>query len=136
MKRTARERKPLVRLCCEELKTPPMSKEARMNAMDKKARARLEAAGFDVFDDACDALGLTDAEKAIVDARQAAKAELERLRAEGKISQAELARRMGTKQPAVSRLFKSPGRASLETLLRALAALGSDTPRKVAAAMM
>lgn len=76
--------------------------------MDKKARARLEAAGFDVFDDACDALGLTDAEKAIVDARQAAKAELERLRAEGKISQAELARRMGTKQPAVSRLFKSP----------------------------
>ena len=34
MKRTARERKPLVRLCREELKTPPMSKEARLNAMD------------------------------------------------------------------------------------------------------
>ena len=103
--------------------------------MDKKERAWLEAKGYAVFDDACDALGLTDAEKAIVDMRQAAEAELERRRA-GNISQAELARRMGTKQPAVSRLFKNPSRASLETLLRALAALGSDTPRKVAAAMM
>lgn len=104
--------------------------------MDNKERARLEAAGFDVFDDACDALGLTDAEKAIVDARQAAKAELARRRAASTVSQAELARRMGTRQPAVSRLFKSPGSASLETLLRALGALGSDTPRKVAAAML
>lgn len=34
MKRTARERKPLVRLCREELKTPPMSKEARIEAGD------------------------------------------------------------------------------------------------------
>lgn len=104
--------------------------------MDSKERARLEAAGFDVFDDACDALGLTDAEKAVVDARQAAKAQLEKARADSHISQAELARRMGTKQPAVSRLFRDPSRASFDTLLRALAALGSDTPRKIAAAMM
>ncbi len=104
--------------------------------MDKNERARLEAAGFEVFDDACDALGLSDAEKAIVDARRAARAELERLRSSTSVSQAELAKRMGTKQPAVSRLFRDPERASLETLLRALAALGSSMPRKVAAAMV
>ena len=34
MKRTARERKLLVRLCREELKTPPMSEEARIEAGD------------------------------------------------------------------------------------------------------
>ena len=38
--------------------------------MDKKEQARLEAAGFDVFDDACDALGLSNGEKAIVDCRR------------------------------------------------------------------
>lgn len=103
--------------------------------IDKDERNWLESQGYAVFDDGCDAIGLSDTEKAIVDARLAAEAELERRRAASTVSQAELARRMGTKQPAVSRLFKSPGSASLETLLRALGALGSDTPRKVAAAM-
>lgn len=34
MKRTALQRKLLVRLCREELKTPPMSKSARIEAGD------------------------------------------------------------------------------------------------------
>lgn len=95
--------------------------------MDDMERRRIEAAGFEVFDDGCDALGLTDAEKAVVDARMAAGAELERRRAENPgMTQAELARRMGTRQPAVSRMLRDPSRASLETLVRALVALGAD----------
>lgn len=104
--------------------------------IDKEERAWLEAQGYEVFDDACDAIGLSDAEKALVDARLAAEEKLAAARAASSLSQAELARRMGTKQPAVSRLFKDPARASFDTLLKALAALGSDAPRKVAAALM
>ena len=100
--------------------------------MDEKQKRKLQAAGFDVFEDGCDALGLTEAEKAIVDARMAAGAALEQCRAENPdVSQAELARRMGTRQPAVSRMMKDPSRASLETLLRALVAFGADR-RKIA----
>jgi transcriptional regulator with XRE-family HTH domain len=95
--------------------------------MNDEKRRRIEAAGFEVFEDGCDALGLTEAEKAVVDARMAAGAELERRRAANpELSQSELARRMGTRQPAVSRLFRDPARASLETLVRALIALGAD----------
>ena len=107
--------------------------EKREKSMNREERKKLEAAGFEVFDDACDALGLTEAEKAIVDMRMAAEAELERLRnANPGVSQAELARRMGTRQPAVSRMLRAPGKATLETLFRALVAFGSS-PRKIAA---
>jgi predicted XRE-type DNA-binding protein len=76
--------------------------------------------------------GMLPAEKAVLEIRLAATREMEHLRVENPISQEELARRMGTKQPNVSKLFKNPGKATLDTLFRALFALGS-TPRKIAA---
>ena len=103
--------------------------------MDSEKKKRLEAKGWK-FGDYADFLGMTPAEKTVVELRLAAKRELEKLRAESSVTQKELAKRMGMKQPNVSRLLRDLGSASLETLLRALAALGSDTPRKVAAAMM
>ena len=99
-----------------------------MNAERKK---KLEAAGWK-FGDYSDFLGLTPEEKALVEIRLAATRELERLHARTPISQAELARRMGTRQPNVSRLFKNPAKATLDTLFHALLALGS-TPKKIAA---
>lgn len=99
-----------------------------MNATQKK---RLEAAGWK-FGDYSDFLGLTPAEKALVEIRLAATREMERLRAASSISQAELARRMGTRQPNISRLFKNPDRATLDTIFHALLALGSST-KKIAA---
>jgi len=77
--------------------------------------------------------GTAPEEKAIAEIRLAAAKEMERLRAESTLSQSELARRMGTKQPNVSRLFKNPGKATLDTLLQALEALGSGVPRQIAA---
>lgn len=99
--------------------------------MDAERKKKLEAAGWK-FGDYADFLGMTPEEKAIVEIRLAATREMERLRAENPISQEELARRMGTKQPNVSKLFKNPGNATLDTLFRALLALGS-TPKKIAA---
>ena len=93
--------------------------------MDAEKQKRLEAMGWK-FGDYGDFLGLTPEEKAVVEMRLAARRELERLRAESNVSQAELARRMGTKQPNVSRLFRDLGTASLDTLVKALAAFGLD----------
>lgn len=98
--------------------------------MDAERKKKLEAAGWK-FGDYADFLGMTPEEKAVVEIRLAATREMERLRAENPISQEELARRMGTKQPNVSKLFKNPGKATLDTLFRALLALGS-TPKKIA----
>lgn len=103
--------------------------------MDEAKKKRLETKGWK-FGDYADFLGMTPAEKAVVEMRLAAKREIERRRAESGITQKELAHRMGMRQPNVSRFLRDLGSASLETLLRALVALGSDTPRKIAAAMM
>ncbi|MBQ9343801.1 MAG: XRE family transcriptional regulator [Kiritimatiellae bacterium] len=99
--------------------------------MDAQRKKKLEAAGWK-FGDYADFLGMTPEEKAVVEIRIAATKEMERLHAESGISQKELARRMGTQQPNVSRLFKNPGKATLDTILQALEALGSAVPRKIA----
>lgn len=99
--------------------------------MKAERKKKLEAAGWK-FGDYSDFLGLTPEEKALVEIRLAATRELERLRADSPLSQAELARRMGTCQPNISRLFKNPAKATLDTLFHALLALGA-TPKKIAA---
>lgn len=110
------------------LPLPPPLPRSGVNAERKK---RLEAAGWK-FGDYSDFLGLTPEEKALVEIRLAATREMERLRMENPISQAELARRMGMKQPNVSRFLKNPAKATLDTIFQALLALGS-TPKKIAA---
>lgn len=96
---------------------------------------KLEEAGIVTFEDGRDWLGFTPEEKALSDMQIAAARELERLRARKKVSQAELARRMGSKQSAVSRALGSPQTASFDWLFRALVALGA-TPRKIAACLV
>ena len=93
---------------------------------------RLAEAGIVSFGDARDWLGFSDEEKALMDMQIAAERAIEREMRVKHVSQAELARRMGTKQPAVSRMIRQSGSASFETLFRALLALGA-TPRKIAA---
>ena len=95
---------------------------------------RLADAGVVSFDDVRDWLGFSDEEKTLMDMQIAAERAVEREMKAKRVSQAELARRMGTKQPAVSRMIRQSGSASFETLFRALLALGS-TPRKIAAAL-
>ncbi len=102
--------------------------------MDKEKRKALEKAGYVVFDDARDWLGFTDEEKALCDMQIAAERALERKMKETRVTQRELARRMGTKQPAVSRMLRHAGTTSFEQIFRALLALG-ETPRKIAASL-
>ena len=93
--------------------------------MNTKTLKRLEAAGW-AHGDYADFLGMSPEEKEIVEMRIAATKEINRRRREGSVSQTEMARRMGTKQPNVSRLLKNPAGATLDTLVRALLALGLD----------
>ena len=99
---------------------------------NKSLEMRLAEAGIVSFGDARDWLGFSDEEKALMDMQIAAERAIEREMRAKHVSQAELARRMGTKQPAVSRMIRQSGSASFETLFRALLALGA-TPRKIAA---
>ena len=67
---------------------------------------RLADAGVVSFDDARDWLGFSDEEKTLMDMQIAAERAVEREMKAKRVSQAELARRMGTKQPAVSRMIR------------------------------
>ncbi len=104
-----------------------------MEAMDKNRIKRLEKAGWKMGDFG-DAFALSAEDRAFVEMRLAAAREVDRLREEQGVSQRELARRMGTKQPTVSRMLSEPSSTTFDSLFRALLALGS-TPRKIAAAL-
>ena len=95
---------------------------------------RLADAGVVSFDDARDWLGFSDEEKTLMDMQIAAERAVEREMKAKRVSQRELARRMGTKQPTVSRMLAEPASTTFDSLFRALLALGS-TPRKIAAAL-
>lgn len=102
--------------------------------MKSEKRKKLEELGYAVFDDARDWLGFSEEEKALSDMQIAAAREIEKLRAEKGVSQAELARRMGSKQPTVSRSLHDPSTATFDWLFRALVALGA-TPRRIASCL-
>lgn len=101
--------------------------------MDEAKRKRLEAAGWTAYDDARDWLGFSEEEKAMSDMRIAAARAVEARARAAKVSQRELARRMGTRQPAVSRMLSGAGSPTFETLFRALLALGADRSEIAAA---
>jgi predicted XRE-type DNA-binding protein len=93
----------------------------KANKLDK-----IKAAGFEVTD-SVDWLELTSEERTIVAMRIALSEELDRVRKEKKLSQCELAKILGTKQPGVSRLISNPSSTTLDALIRALLALGATT---------
>lgn len=69
-------------------------------------------------------LGLSDAEAAILEMRVRLAERVRERRSARRITQRDLAERMGSTQPRVARLEQSD--ASLEMLIRALLALGVD----------
>ncbi|HRT29805.1 MAG TPA: helix-turn-helix transcriptional regulator [Kiritimatiellia bacterium] len=97
----------------------------------KEKRKKIEAAGYEVTDSA-DWLGLDTAERTIVAMRISLAEELDRLRKEKKLSQSDLAKILGTRQPGVSRLISDPSATTLDALVRALLTLGA-TSRHIAA---
>ena len=101
--------------------------------MDKERIKKLESVGWKSGDFG-DAFDLSLEDRAFVEMRLAVAREVDRLREEQGVSQRELARRMGTKQPTVSRMLKMPASSTFDSLFRALLALGA-TPRRIAAVL-
>ncbi len=126
--------KPLV-ILHGEIKTPPFGVAARMKLeMTETKKKMLEANGYKVIDSA-EWLGLSREEAQIVDMRVALAQELERVRKAKGITQAELAKRVGTKQSGVARMLNNPDTSTMDNLIKALIALGEPIS-KIAACLL
>ena len=108
-----------------------LRKEFEMTEAKKKM---LEAKGSKVTDSA-DWLGLSKEEAQLVDMRVALAQELERVRKAKGITQAELARRVGTKQSGVARMLNNPDTTTMDNLIKSLIALGEPIS-KIAACLL
>jgi len=94
--------------------------------MDAEKRAKLAARGYVVLDDAADWLGLTPAEREMVDFRVRMAQEVRRRREAAGMTEEALAEVMGSSRSIVAQLENvgAAGSAGTESLLRALFAIG------------
>ena len=102
--------------------------------MTDAKRKKLEANGYKVTDSA-EWLGLTREEAQLVDMRVALAQELERVRKAKGMTQAELARRVGTKQSGIARMINNPDTTTMDNLIKGLIALGEPIS-KIAACLL
>jgi transcriptional regulator with XRE-family HTH domain len=91
--------------------------------METQKRIALEAAGYR-FTDAATFLGMTEEERALLDARLALAKALRREREARKLTQKQLAERIGSSQPRVARLEQAAPDVTFDLILKALAAVG------------
>jgi ribosome-binding protein aMBF1 (putative translation factor) len=103
--------------------------------MDKAKRKRLEAAGWKVGTVA-EFLQLSDEEAAVIELRLRLSDSIRRRRTRLGLSQAAMAKRLGSSQSRVAKMESADPSVSLDLLLRALLALGAtrrDIARAIAA---
>lgn len=98
--------------------------------MENKKREGLEKAGWRVGD-AQEFLELSDAEMALVDVRVSLARDLRRRRKEKKISQATLAKRIGSSQSRVAKMEAGDPSVTIDLLMKTLLRAGS-TPAEIA----
>ena len=94
--------------------------------MRNDKREKLERAGWRVGD-ARDFLGLSETEAALVEVRVSLARELRRRRLRKSLSQAALARRIGSSQSRVARMEAGHPSVSLDLLIRSLLTAGSTS---------
>ncbi len=94
--------------------------------MKEAKKKRLEKAGWQVGDTQ-DFLGLTDAEMAMIDVRLTLASALKHRRRDLKISQQQLAERIGSSQSRVAKMEAGDPSVSLDLLLRSLIYSGSTS---------
>ncbi len=94
--------------------------------MKASKQKKLQAAGWKVGS-AAEFLELTDAEAMLVNMKLALATHLKTLRQQSKVTQQELAKRIGSSQSRVAKMEIADKSVSLELLVRALAALGATT---------
>ena len=92
--------------------------------MRKDKKERLERAGWTVSD-AKEFLGLTETESAVIDVRVSLARALRRLRLSRNLSQAALAKRIGSSQSRVAKMEAGDPSVSIDLLLRSLFTSGS-----------
>jgi len=92
--------------------------------MDSDRKRRLEAAGFK-FGTVGELFGLTEAEEELVELKVALAEAIRERREEHSLSQADLARLIGTGQARVSKLERTSEPTSLDTLFRCMLVLGA-----------
>ena len=102
--------------------------------MTEAKRKILETKGYAVTDSA-EWLGLTRGETQIVNMRVALAQELEKVCKSKGITQAELARRVGTRQSGVARMLNNPDNSTMDNLIKGLIALGEPIS-KIAACLL
>ena len=90
--------------------------------MDAKKRAALERAGWKVGD-VQELFDLSDEEMAIIEIRARLAQHVRQLRRAQKLTQAQLAARIGTSQPRIANVEK--GDATIDALVQSLVALGA-----------
>ncbi len=93
--------------------------------MDPKKKAKLEAAGWKVGDYG-DFLGLTPAEREVVELRVKLARSIRTLRVKAGLTQKEFAVQMGTTQPRVVKIERADTDVSMDVLVRGVYTLGGE----------
>ena len=101
--------------------------------MDRKKQKRLEAAGWRVGS-ATEFLGLSAAEEQLVAMKMALSTRLKKARERSRITQTDLAKRMGSSQSRVAKMEAGDPGVSLDLLVQGLLAVGASR-REIAAAL-
>ena len=91
--------------------------------MDAKKKAELDAAGWNVGDYG-DFLGLTPAEREVVELRVHLARSIRALRVKAGLTQKEFAAKMGTTQPRVVKIERADPDGSMDVLVRGVYTLG------------
>ena len=99
-----------------------------MPPMDARKRKRLKAAGW-VVGSTQEFLGLSDEEMALIDMRIGLSLAFQALRKRTKLTQAALAKRIGSSQSRVAKMEAGDPSVSFELLIRGLLALGAAVSR-------
>jgi ribosome-binding protein aMBF1 (putative translation factor) len=94
--------------------------------MNKSKKARLEKAGWRIGSSQ-DFLKLSEAEGILVDIRLALASALRRARVERQVSQAALAKQLGSSQSRVAKMEAGDASVSVDLLVRSLIAAGSTS---------
>jgi len=101
--------------------------------MEHAKRKRLEKAGWQVGS-AADFLGLSGVEEALVDMKLTLGKRLRKTREQHKLTQIDLAKRMGSSQSRVAKMEAGDPGVSLDLLVQGLLAAGA-TRREIASAL-
>ena len=92
--------------------------------MDAEERAKMEAMGYAIVDDAADWLGLSEIERRVVDVRVKLGREIRRRRSEAGLSQAQLAEKIGSSQSRVAKAEGTAPGVAIDLMMRAFFATG------------